>query len=110
MFRVPGEFKVVKKIQTSINAGETVDLSTMTDYNTLASLLKLYLRELPESLCTLEKYSEFIKLGSSLKNVGDSITSSQKILCELPSNIFYITQKPTTLFLVDSSSCCMKLV
>ncbi len=42
----------------------TVDMSQVEDINTVAGLLKMYLRELPQPLLPYELYSRFINAAS----------------------------------------------
>jgi hypothetical protein len=43
-----------------MTSGEDVDLSTCRDPHTVASLLKQYLRELPEPILTFDMYDSYI--------------------------------------------------
>ncbi|KAF2078095.1 hypothetical protein CYY_000566 [Polysphondylium violaceum] len=63
LFRIPGNGVVIQELKKSFNEG-TADLSKFTsaDIHTVAGLLKLYLRELPEPLFIWRYYSTFIKV------------------------------------------------
>jgi len=63
LFRIPGNGVVIQEIKKSFNEG-SADLSqyTSADIHTIAGLLKLYLRELPEPLFIWRYYSTFIKV------------------------------------------------
>uniref|UniRef100_A0A8D2LI00 Rho GTPase activating protein 25 n=1 Tax=Varanus komodoensis TaxID=61221 RepID=A0A8D2LI00_VARKO len=48
IFRLPGQDNLVKQLRDAFDAGERPSFDQETDVHTVASLLKLYLRELPE--------------------------------------------------------------
>uniref|UniRef100_A0A3B3DXX9 Rho GTPase activating protein 25 n=1 Tax=Oryzias melastigma TaxID=30732 RepID=A0A3B3DXX9_ORYME len=48
IFRLPGQDNAVKQFRDAFDAGERPSFPSDTDVHTVASLLKLYLRELPE--------------------------------------------------------------
>ncbi|CAB1343353.1 unnamed protein product, partial [Coregonus sp. 'balchen'] len=48
LFRMPGQTNHVRELQDAFNCGEKPLFDSNTDVHTVASLLKLYLRELPE--------------------------------------------------------------
>uniref|UniRef100_A0A670ZAQ7 Rho GTPase activating protein 25 n=1 Tax=Pseudonaja textilis TaxID=8673 RepID=A0A670ZAQ7_PSETE len=48
VFRLPGQDNLVKKLRDAFDAGERPSFDPDTDVHTVASLFKLYLRELPE--------------------------------------------------------------
>nr|XP_028682177.1 rho GTPase-activating protein 22 isoform X7 [Macaca mulatta] len=48
LFRMPGQANLVRDLQDSFDCGEKPLFDSTTDVHTVASLLKLYLRELPE--------------------------------------------------------------
>lgn len=57
-----------------------------TDVHTVASLLKLYLRELPEPLVPFSRYQEFLICGKKIPSDREQVISSSSIL--LNYNIF----------------------
>ncbi|XP_068114792.1 protein FAM13C isoform X1 [Hyperolius riggenbachi] len=62
LFRINGSFKQVMALKAKYDAGETVDLSRDADIDTVSSLLKLFLRELPEGLIPEALQCSFIRV------------------------------------------------
>uniref|UniRef100_A0A8C0HCT0 Rho GTPase activating protein 22 n=1 Tax=Chelonoidis abingdonii TaxID=106734 RepID=A0A8C0HCT0_CHEAB len=60
LFRMPGQANLVKDLQDSFDCGEKPLFDSNTDVHTVASLLKLYLRELPEPVIPFAKYEDFL--------------------------------------------------
>lgn len=54
LFRVSGNQSEVEELRNSIDRGEKVDFTREKNYHALSSLLKLYLRQLPDPLITPE--------------------------------------------------------
>lgn len=50
LFRVNGNVRAVETLRQRLECGEDVDLSSESDVSTVASLIKLYLRELPQAV------------------------------------------------------------
>uniref|UniRef100_A0A8C6TWP4 Rho-GAP domain-containing protein n=1 Tax=Neogobius melanostomus TaxID=47308 RepID=A0A8C6TWP4_9GOBI len=50
LFRVNGNVRAVDSLKQRLESGEDMDLVSECDVSTVASLLKLYLRELPQAL------------------------------------------------------------
>ncbi|XP_063059887.1 rho GTPase-activating protein 24 isoform X2 [Engraulis encrasicolus] len=65
LFRQPGQATLVKELQEAFDAGEKPSFDS-TDVHTVASLLKLYLRELPEPLVPFSRYPDFLVCGKSI--------------------------------------------
>ncbi|XP_033644086.1 rho GTPase-activating protein 24-like isoform X2 [Asterias rubens] len=60
IFRLPGRVSLIKELQERFDCGEKPDFTAMnTDIHTVASLLKLYLRLLPEPLIPWQHYKSF---------------------------------------------------
>ncbi|XP_033827822.2 protein FAM13A isoform X3 [Periophthalmus magnuspinnatus] len=71
LFRLNGNVRVVQMLKRRLESGEDVDLTSESDVSTVASLLKLYLRELPQALINstvqqalLQHYQDFGDNGS----------------------------------------------
>ncbi|KAJ8014055.1 hypothetical protein DPEC_G00036280 [Dallia pectoralis] len=60
LFRMPGQTNHVRELQDAFDCGEKPLLDSTTDVHTVASLLKLYLRELPEPVVPFNKYTDFL--------------------------------------------------
>ncbi|XP_045067358.1 rho GTPase-activating protein 22-like isoform X1 [Coregonus clupeaformis] len=66
LFRMPGQTNHVRELQDAFNCGEKPLFDSNTDVHTVASLLKLYLRELPEPVVPFNKYTEFLSTAQLL--------------------------------------------
>ncbi|XP_068188231.1 rho GTPase-activating protein 24-like [Antennarius striatus] len=85
LFRQPGQASLVKELQEAFDAGERPSFNSGTDVHTVASLLKLYLRQLPEPLVPYGRYQEFLLCGRKLlsdRTLG--LGELRTHLCELP--------------------------
>ncbi|XP_044538054.1 rho GTPase-activating protein 24 [Gracilinanus agilis] len=66
LFQLPGQANIVKKLQDAFDCGEKPSFDSNTDVHTVASLLKLYLWELPEPVIPYEKYEDFLSCANLL--------------------------------------------
>ncbi|XP_069733828.1 rho GTPase-activating protein 25 isoform X2 [Phaenicophaeus curvirostris] len=66
IFRLPGQDNLVKQLRDAFDAGERPSFDRDTDVHTVASLLKLYLRELPEPVVPWTQYEDFLLCGQVL--------------------------------------------
>ncbi|CAB1457225.1 unnamed protein product [Pleuronectes platessa] len=66
IFRLPGQDNAVKQFRDAFDAGERPSFPSDTDVHTVASLLKLYLRELPEPVVPWTQYQDFLDCTSLL--------------------------------------------
>ncbi|XP_062376380.1 rho GTPase-activating protein 22 [Sardina pilchardus] len=66
LFRMPGQANLVKELQDAFDHGDKPQFDSNTDVHTVASLLKLYLRELPEPVIPFTKYQDFISCAQLL--------------------------------------------
>ncbi|NWR16255.1 RHG24 protein, partial [Emberiza fucata] len=66
LFRLPGQANLVKELQDAFDCGEKPSFDSSTDVHTVASLLKLYLRELPEPVVPYAKYEDFLSCAKML--------------------------------------------
>ncbi|XP_051790173.1 rho GTPase-activating protein 24 [Erpetoichthys calabaricus] len=60
LFRRPGQAELIKELRDAFDAGEKPTFDRNTDVHTVASLLKLYFRELPEPVVPFSKYEDFV--------------------------------------------------
>ncbi|XP_067295334.1 rho GTPase-activating protein 25 [Pseudorasbora parva] len=60
IFRLPGQDNQVKQFREAFDAGERPSFPSDTDVHTVGSLLKLYLRELPEPVVPWTQYQDFL--------------------------------------------------
>ncbi|KAJ3608137.1 hypothetical protein NHX12_025187 [Muraenolepis orangiensis] len=74
LFRMPGQANLVKELQEAFDCGDKPLFDSNTDTHTVASLLKLYLRELPEPVVPFAKYDDFLSCGvQELENQVSSL-------------------------------------
>ncbi|XP_023443549.2 rho GTPase-activating protein 22 isoform X3 [Dasypus novemcinctus] len=66
LFRLPGQATLVRDLQDSFDCGEKPLFDSTTDVHTVASLLKLYLRELPEPVIPFSRYDAFLSCAQLL--------------------------------------------
>ncbi|XP_075059242.1 rho GTPase-activating protein 24 isoform X1 [Mixophyes fleayi] len=72
LFRMPGQANLVKELQDAFDCGEKPSFDSNTDVHTVASLLKLYLRELPEPVIPYSKYEDFLSCAKQLSKEEES--------------------------------------
>ncbi|XP_071668057.1 rho GTPase-activating protein 22 isoform X4 [Patagioenas fasciata] len=85
LFRMPGQANLVKDLQDSFDCGEKPLFDSNTDVHTVASLLKLYLRELPEPVIPFAKYEDFLSCGQLLsKDEGEGTQELVRQVKNLP--------------------------
>lgn len=77
IFRLPGQENQVKHFREAFDAGERPSFPSDTDVHTVASLLKLYLRELPEPVVPWTQYQDFL---DSALNVDPSTAAGKEKL------------------------------
>ena len=68
---------------TFLNIGVDVDLTKCNDPHTVAGLLKLYFRELPEPLLTFDLYDDFIESHTG-SDYQDKINKVAALIQQLP--------------------------
>uniref|UniRef100_A0A8C9HC77 Rho GTPase activating protein 25 n=1 Tax=Piliocolobus tephrosceles TaxID=591936 RepID=A0A8C9HC77_9PRIM len=73
IFRLPGQDNLVKQLRDAFDAGERPSFDRDTDVHTVASLLKLYLRDLPEPVVPWSQYEGFLLCGQ-LTNADEAKT------------------------------------
>uniref|UniRef100_A0A8D2ZST4 Rho GTPase activating protein 22 n=1 Tax=Scophthalmus maximus TaxID=52904 RepID=A0A8D2ZST4_SCOMX len=66
LFRAPGQTNHVRELQDAFDRGEKPVFDSSTDCHTVASLLKLYIRELPEPIIPFSKYTQFLSCAQLL--------------------------------------------
>ncbi|XP_072518731.1 rho GTPase-activating protein 24 [Salminus brasiliensis] len=85
LFRQPGQATLVKELQEAFDAGEKPSFDSSTDVHTVASLLKLYLRELPEPLVPFSCYQAFLMCGKKIPSDREQgLLELRNLLHELP--------------------------
>ncbi|XP_073097338.1 rho GTPase-activating protein 22 isoform X2 [Manis javanica] len=85
LFRMPGQANLVRDLQDSFDCGEKPLFDSSTDVHTVASLLKLYLRELPEPVIPFARYEDFLSCAQLLtKDEGEGTLELAKQVISLP--------------------------
>uniref|UniRef100_A0A8C6U701 Rho GTPase activating protein 25 n=1 Tax=Neogobius melanostomus TaxID=47308 RepID=A0A8C6U701_9GOBI len=72
IFRLPGQDNVVRQFRDAFDAGERPSFPSDTDVHTVASLLKLYLRELPQPVIPWTQYQDFLDCTTLLDSPGQT--------------------------------------
>ncbi|XP_030046547.1 protein FAM13A isoform X2 [Microcaecilia unicolor] len=84
LFRVSGSVRVVDQLRLKYENGEEVELARDADVNSAASLLKLFLRELPDSVITAALHPRFIQLYQDSVNESEMEAELKTLIKELP--------------------------
>ncbi|OXB72106.1 UNVERIFIED_CONTAM: hypothetical protein H355_012406 [Colinus virginianus] len=84
LFRVNGSMKMVEQLRLQYERGEEVELAKDGDVYSAASLLKLFLRELPDGIITSALHSKFIQLYQDGRNEVQRESKLKELLKELP--------------------------
>uniref|UniRef100_A0A673IX88 Rho GTPase-activating protein 22-like n=1 Tax=Sinocyclocheilus rhinocerous TaxID=307959 RepID=A0A673IX88_9TELE len=82
LFRMPGQANLVKELQEAFDCGDKPQFDSNTDVHTVASLLKLYLRELPEPVVPFCKYEDFLNCAQLLAKDEEELG---KLVTTLPA-------------------------
>ncbi|XP_064272988.1 protein FAM13A isoform X8 [Passer domesticus] len=99
LFRVNGSMKMVEQLRLQYERGEEVELVKDGDVYSAASLLKLFLRELPDGVITSALRPRFIQLYQDSRNDMQKESYLKELLKELP-DIHYCLLKYLCQFLV----------
>ncbi|XP_078658558.1 rho GTPase-activating protein 22-like isoform X2 [Branchiostoma floridae x Branchiostoma belcheri] len=88
LFRLPGSLTVVKELQDVYDRGERPDFEELqADVDSVASLLKLYLRELPEPVVPFAMYESFLQAARLLKvSEAEGVSRLAQLLKQLPDD------------------------
>ncbi|NXO65206.1 RHG25 protein, partial [Phainopepla nitens] len=81
IFRLPGQDNLVRQLRDAFDAGERPSFHRDTDVHTVASLFKLYLRELPEPVVPWLQYEDFLLCGQALE--AEEAKGHQELLKQL---------------------------
>uniref|UniRef100_A0A663E1I3 Family with sequence similarity 13 member A n=1 Tax=Aquila chrysaetos chrysaetos TaxID=223781 RepID=A0A663E1I3_AQUCH len=84
LFRVNGSMKMVEQLRLQYERGEEVELVKDGDVYSAASLLKLFLRELPDGIITSALHPRFIQLYQDTRNDMQKERNLKELLKELP--------------------------
>jgi len=96
IYRKSGPISQLREIMTALSRDEQPDmLSDQYDVTTVTSLLKLYLRELPNPVITYELYPKFIEV-MEMRELEERIAEIRHLLALLPP-----THKTTLKYVVE---------
>ncbi|KAJ6655401.1 hypothetical protein lerEdw1_005398 [Lerista edwardsae] len=84
LFRVNGSLKTVEQLRVKYESGEEVELATEGDVSSAASLLKLFLRELPDGVITSAVHPKFMQLYQDIRKHGLNANALRDLLRQLP--------------------------
>ncbi|XP_072229942.1 rho GTPase-activating protein 22 [Leuresthes tenuis] len=85
LFRMPGQANLVKELQEAFDCGDKPLFDSNTEVHTVASLLKLYLRELPEPVIPFSKYEDFLTCAQLLaKDEEEGVQELENQVSTLP--------------------------
>ncbi|KAM9306451.1 rho GTPase-activating protein 24 isoform 2-T3 [Pholidichthys leucotaenia] len=104
LFRLPGQANLVKELQEAFDCGEKPSFDCNTDVHTVASLLKLYLRELPEPVVPFQKYDEFLACAKLLSKDDEKGMKELRILVDSLPPVNYNLLKYICRFLDEVQS------
>uniref|UniRef100_A0A8C7YH78 Rho GTPase-activating protein 24 n=1 Tax=Oryzias sinensis TaxID=183150 RepID=A0A8C7YH78_9TELE len=104
LFRLPGQANLVKELQDAFDCGEKPSFDGNTDVHTVASLLKLYLRELPEPVIPFHKYEEFLACSKLIGKDDEMGVKQLKTLVEGLPPVNYNLLKYISRFLDEVQS------
>uniref|UniRef100_A0A667YJY5 Rho GTPase activating protein 22 n=1 Tax=Myripristis murdjan TaxID=586833 RepID=A0A667YJY5_9TELE len=93
LFRAPGQTNHVRELQDAFDRGEKPVLDSTTDVHTVASLLKLYIRELPEPVIPFSKYTQFLSCAQLLlkdKEMASESLSYPEVDFSLAVKLFFL--------------------
>ncbi|XP_033121329.1 protein FAM13A-like [Anneissia japonica] len=104
IFRMSGSSRVVDKLRSAFDKYGDADLEEAEDVMAVASLLKLYLRELPEPIVPAEIHRRFLAIyeGNDGSNLVNQLDNMKEILDDLPKEN-YVLLKYLNKFLVQVS-------
>eukprot|EP00026_Physarum_polycephalum_P001371 Phypoly_transcript_01372.p1 GENE.Phypoly_transcript_01372~~Phypoly_transcript_01372.p1 ORF type:complete len:1101 (+),score=196.02 Phypoly_transcript_01372:61-3303(+) len=84
VFRISGSASLIEYYRDRFDQGDYVDLGQCSDVHTIASLLRTYLRELPEPLLTYELHDQFVNSHEENVAADERIPLMLKAVEQLP--------------------------
>ncbi|XP_067671456.1 rho GTPase-activating protein 24-like isoform X1 [Haliotis asinina] len=81
IFRLPGRTSLIRELKEKFDCAETVSFDMLQpDVNSVASLLKMYLRELPESIIPCKLYQRYMNHALRFIDAKDDETKDKCVL------------------------------
>ncbi|XP_071510449.1 protein FAM13A-like [Diadema antillarum] len=91
IFRINGSSKVVDKLKLHFDRHGDANLEEASDVMAVASLLKLFFRELPDSLITQQLHAQFLAVQEEFQyNKEESLKQLKNLLQQLPEENFMV--------------------
>lgn len=84
LLRISGNRSMMNEYRLAYDSGKSVDIKECNDPHTVANLLKLYLRELPEPIFTYDLYRPLIQVQAAQMTDGQRVVALAKVLGKLP--------------------------
>jgi len=92
IFRISGRSTQVDRLKDSLNQGGKVFFSPTMDIHSIATLVKLWFRELPEPLFTWDGCLEMLNVHRNILDPEEQLDAFKKIIAELPECNRYIAK------------------
>lgn len=94
LYRISGSVGAINSLKQAFDRGEDVseDDERMADVNAVAGCVKLYLRELPESLLTQALFGQFIWCGSVTPESA-RVDTLKKVIQQLPAPNYAVLRR-----------------
>ncbi|XP_020844001.1 rho GTPase-activating protein 24 isoform X2 [Phascolarctos cinereus] len=73
LFQLSGQANLVKELRDAFDYGEKPSFDSNTDVHTVASLLQLFLQELPEPIIPYAKYEDFLSCANLLSKEEEMV-------------------------------------
>lgn len=83
IFKAAGSGPEVQRFQEEINSGEAIDFTKVEDVNTVSSLLKTFLRRLPDPLLTAAQFERWTK-ASEIRDGVERVQEVARLVAALP--------------------------
>lgn len=90
IFRISGNHKVVESLKATYDRDGEANLDQVGDVIAVAGLLKLFLRELPESPIPQDMTADFIKIYQAHKDDGEGLSDMKALLEKLPKSNYQL--------------------
>lgn len=94
LYRISGSVGAINSLKQAFDRGDDVseDDERMADVNAVAGCVKLYLRELPESLLTQALFGQFIWCGS-VSPESSRVDTLRKVIQQLPAPNYAVLRR-----------------
>lgn len=83
LLRISGSTSAVQQFRSQVNAGQLPQFHPLSDHHNAAGLLKLFLRELPDPLCTYAKYDDWVR-ATEVSDELERIVAMRSVWQSLP--------------------------